>query len=172
MYPYTIAFLRANLTLGLFNLLPVYPLDGSRVVLGLCKNRIRTIKALRIAGVVTSVVLFALFIASFFFGLNFTFGIMAVFLFYGATFSAKDETYASILDMASKNYSLGVVEKKVYVSADTPIVRLYHHTSSTQDVTFFIVEDGKTVATLTEKDLKTIALKNKLTTSIGKCLNG
>lgn len=171
-YPYTIAFLRANITLGLFNLLPVYPLDGSRVVLGLCKNRIRTIKALRIAGVVTSVVLFALFIASFFFGVNFTFGIMAVFLFYGATFSAKDETYASILDMASKNYSLGVVEKKVYVSADTPIVRLYHHTSSTQDVTFFIVEDGKTVATLTEKDLKAIALKNKLTTSIGKCLNG
>lgn len=59
-------------------------------------------------------------------------GIMAVFLFYGATFSAKDETYSSILDMASKNYSLGVVEKTVYIDCKTPIVRLYHHTSSTQ----------------------------------------
>ena len=102
VYPYTISFLHANLTLGVFNLLPVYPLDGSRVALGLCKNRIKTIKALRVAGVCVSVALFALFIAAFFFGLNFSFGIIAVFVFYGATFGSKDETYASVLDVANK----------------------------------------------------------------------
>lgn len=44
-YPYTIAFLYANLSLGLFNLLPVYPLDGSRVVLGFCKTNSKQSKA-------------------------------------------------------------------------------------------------------------------------------
>ncbi|MGN0744430.1 MAG: site-2 protease family protein [Christensenellales bacterium] len=170
VYPYTISFLHANLTLGVFNLLPVYPLDGSRVALGLCKNRIKTIKALRVAGVCVSVALFALFIASFFFGLNFSFGIMAVFLFYGATFGSKDETYASVLDVANKNYSLGVVKKQVSISADTPIARLYHHTSGTQDVTFSIVREGRIVAEIDEKKLKDIAVKNKLTTPVGKCL--
>ena len=41
VYPYTQNFLYCNLSLGLFNLLPVYPLDGSRVVLGVCKNKLR-----------------------------------------------------------------------------------------------------------------------------------
>lgn len=170
-YAYTQKFFYCNLSLGLFNLLPVYPLDGSRVVLGLCKNKLRAIKGLRIAGVVCSLSLFALFIASFFFGLNFSIGIMALFLFYGATFGTSEETYASVLDSASKNYSLGVVKKRVKISKNTPIVRFYHHVSSASETVFDIVdESGNIVASLDEKQLKNVAIKNKLSKSIGECL--
>lgn len=170
-YPYTEKFFYCNLTLGLFNLLPVYPLDGARVVLGVCKNKLRTIKGLQIAGVCLSVALLALFIASFFYGLNFSFGIMAVFLFYGATFGTKDEMYVSVLDGRGKNYSLGVVKKHVEISENTPIVRLYHHVGSTTDTVFDIVgEDGKVTRVIDEKELQRIALKNKLSTPIKKAI--
>lgn len=171
VYPYTQNFLYCNLSLGLFNLLPVYPLDGSRVVLGVCKNKLRALKGLQIAGVVLSVALLGLFIGSFFFGLNFSYGIMAVFLFYGATFGTKEETYISVLDGASKNYSLGVIKKRVEISQSTPIVRLYHHISSTTHTTFDIVDEkGVVLRVLDEETLKTIALKNKLSTPVGKAI--
>lgn len=38
--PYTDDFYTANLTIGFFNLLPAYPLDGSRILLGLIKNAV------------------------------------------------------------------------------------------------------------------------------------
>lgn len=170
-YPYTIAFLYANLSLGLFNLLPVYPLDGSRVVLGFCKNKLKAIKGLQIAGIACSFLFLGLFVSSFFFGLNFTFGIMAVFLFYGATFASKDETYSSVLDVACKNYDLGVEIKRVEISKNTPILRLFHHVGRLTQTSFEVVDDsGNVICTLSEQDLKTIAVKNKLTTMIGDVL--
>lgn len=171
VYPYTQNFLYCNLSLGLFNLLPVYPLDGSRVVLGVCKNKLRALNGLQIAGVCLSVALLGLFIASFFFGLNFSFGIMAVFLFYGATFGTKEETYTSVLDCAVKNYALGVVKKSVAISQNVPIARMFHHVGSTTDTTFIIVDDnGKIVKTIDENALKNIAVGNKLSLPIGKAL--
>lgn len=170
-YPYTIFFLHANLSLGVFNLLPVYPLDGSRVVLGFCKNKLKAIKALQIAGIAASFVFLALFAASFFFGLNFTFGIIAVFLFYGATFASKDETYSSVFDVDCKNYSLGVEQKRVKISKNVPILRLFHHVGRLTQTLFEVVdESGKTLCSLSEQDLKAIAVKNKLTATIGDAL--
>ncbi len=173
VYPYTQTFFYANMSLGVFNLLPVYPLDGSRAVLGLCKNRLKAIKGLQIAGIVSSVIFFGLFIASFFFGLNFSFGIIAVFLFYGAAFGTKEEMYISVLDGASKNYMLGVEQKTVRVSKDIPIIRLYHHISSASETKFEIVgERGEIVSTLTEAELKAVALGNRLSKPIGYALFG
>lgn len=170
-YPYTIAFLYANLSLGLFNLLPVYPLDGSRVVLGFCKNKLKAIKGLQIAGIACSFLFLGLFVSSFFFGLNFTFGIIAVFLFYGATFASKDETYSSVLDVACKNYDLGVEIKRVEISKNTPILRLFHHVGRLTKTSFEVVDDsGNVICTLSEQDLKKIAVKNKLITMIGDVL--
>lgn len=171
-YPYTEIFFYANLSLGLFNLLPVYPLDGSRIVLGLCKNKLKAVKGMQIAGVICSIAFLGLFIGSFFFGLNFTFGIIAVFLFYGSAFGTKDEMYISILDSASKNYMLGVEQKTVCVSENMPIVRFYHHVSAACETTFIVLDDkGRKTAALSESDLKAVALKNRLSKPIKYALS-
>ncbi len=168
IYTVTYPFLYANLSLGLFNLLPIYPLDGSRVVLGFCKNKLRAIKGLRIAGMLASFAFLSLFVASFFFGLNFTYGVIAIFLFYASAFATNEETYSSVLESSCKNYSLGVEKKTVYLSKDTPIARFYHHVSKTSQTTFEVVDErGVSLLTIDEKQLKEIALKNKLSLPIG-----
>lgn len=167
-YAITQPFLYANLSLGLFNLIPVFPLDGSRIVLGFCKNKLKAIKILRVLGVVCSILLFSMFLASFFFEFNLSLGIMAVFLFYGASFVAKEQAYASVVDCTKKNYALGVEKRCVCISSHTPLVRLFHQTSSQSLTTFEIVDDnGSIIATLLESDIKDIAIKNKLTKEIG-----
>ena len=165
-YGVTRFFLFANLSLGLFNLLPCYPLDGSRIILSACKNKLRAIKGLRIAGVVISMLLLAGFVATLFFKINFSLGIMAVFLFYGAAFASKDETYMHVLSVQAKNYGLGVEKKYVKMSWDAPLVRYYHHVGANSETVFEIVkDDGEKIVTLSERDLKNLALENKLSKS-------
>lgn len=173
VYPITKPFLYANLSIGLFNLLPIYPLDGARVALGFSKNKLRALKAMKIGGTAVSLLLMAAFIASVFFKINFTLGIMAVFLFYGATFGTKEETYMSVLDSSSKNYELGVIERSVKISDKTPLVRFYHHINSTSDTSFSVLDEGnKEIKRLTENDLKEYAVKYPLSTPIGEAISG
>jgi|GEM_PF-317125 len=162
-----------NLSLGLFNLLPVYPLDGARALLALCKNKLRCIKWLRAFGVALSFCLLALFIVSLFFKVNFSLGIMAVFLFYGAAFGTRDETYLSVLDAQSKNYGLGVEKRIVKISENVPLVRFFHKVGRTYETTFQIVDErGSVVATLDEEGLETLAKEHRLSSTYAMIIRG
>ena len=171
VYPYTRAFLFANLTIGLFNLLPVYPLDGSMVVLSRTRNRLRALKIMQAAGIVVSMVFFALFVVSVFFGMNFTFCVIAVFLFYGATAGSREASLVSVLSAQSKKYMHGVVRKRVAVSRDIPLARLFHHIDSRSETVFEVVDttDGDApvpVGELTEENLRVLAARGRLSRTL------
>jgi len=100
------AFVRINLILFVFNLLPVYPLDGSRIVLSFARNRGRMLRYLRRAGILLSVVFFALFIISFFTGLNLTLGMFAVLIFGGAVHGTDKELLYIAEDYCKKYYKV------------------------------------------------------------------
>lgn len=64
-YMFTQAFCYGNIYIGLFNLLPVYPLDGGRVMLALLSGKIKRGKAytiMRIVSAVCGTVAIALFV--------------------------------------------------------------------------------------------------------------
>src|SRR5574344_2621979 len=66
IYCFTLDFCKINLVLGLYNLLPVFPFDGGRMLLSVLKNKLNGIKILRIIGFCLGAVLLALGIFSLF----------------------------------------------------------------------------------------------------------
>ena len=166
VYGVTRFFLFANVSLAVFNLLPVYPLDGSRVLLALARNKLLAIKWLKGLGIVAGILFFAGFIVTLFFKVNFSLGIIAVFLFYGAAFGTKDETYLHVLSAQSKNYALGVEKRTVKISDDAPLVRYFHHVGRGSETTFEIIDaSGVKIKTIDESELKVLATGNKLSES-------
>ncbi|MBQ8749886.1 MAG: M50 family metallopeptidase [Clostridia bacterium] len=120
-YVYTEMFVTANLVIALFNLLPLAPLDGSRIllaILGKFGKRLQGYKIVNCLNIIVSILLFALFIASLFNNFNLSLGIMAIFIFAGAF--EKDEAYLySSLFTFSKNEYLNERPLKIKYYAVT-----------------------------------------------------
>lgn len=104
-YAYTDIFVYSNISLAIFNFLPLLPLDGSRILLALSskyKKRSICYKVLCILNIISSILLFILFIISLFYSPNFSFGIMSFFILLGAFDDKELYSYESILTLQSK----------------------------------------------------------------------
>lgn len=85
-YNFTKDFVNANIYTLCFNVLPVYPLDGGRVLNALLSKKMSTKSArrvLKVVGLCITFLFFALFFISFFYKLNYMLGINAIFLLIG-----------------------------------------------------------------------------------------
>ena len=163
-------FFWANLSLLAFNFLPAFPLDGSRLILAVSKNKLRALKILKGVGIALSLIMFALFLASAFFDINYSLGIIAVFLFIGAVFGSEKEAYCHIYSNRRKDYFNGVEKKTVIVSSSAPLVNLLKKMNCNTEITV-VVDSDKGRRTLDEKQLGILFEKNELLKPIGKTLN-
>lgn len=167
-FAYTQDFLNSNLTLMCFNLLPCFPLDGSRVVLSLCGDKIKALKILKIVGVILSIIIIGLGIASIFVTMNISIINIGVFLLIGAIFGGQKEEYSCIAGRLSfvKNYKRGVLARDVYISQDTKIFELFRYLNRDYLTTFIVVNDrGQDISVVDEDRLHEIMEKfdHKLT---------
>ncbi|MDD4839636.1 MAG: M50 family metallopeptidase [Clostridia bacterium] len=171
-YAFTEPFLWSNIVIGAFNLLPAFPLDGSRVVLGLCKNKPKALKALRWTGVVLSFLCFGLFIASAFFAINFTLGIIGIFLFLGATFGTNREMYMHIADQEFKNFRDGICERVVHIDSSVTLLRVLKYLKSDYVTSFVVVsEKGEQQCRLEENKMRELLENNPLKMSLDDAIN-
>ena len=167
-YVYTQDFLNSNLTLMCFNLLPCFPLDGSRIVLSLCKDKIKALKILKIVGIILSLIIIGLGLATLFVTFNISIVNIGVFLLIGAIFGGQKEEYSCIAGRLTfvKNYKKGVLARDIYISRETKIFELFRFLNRDYLTTFIVVnEKGEDIDVVDEDKLHGIMEKydHKLT---------
>ncbi|HEY8423747.1 MAG TPA: M50 family metallopeptidase [Clostridia bacterium] len=132
-YFFTETFVYANIVNALFNIMPVFPLDGGRIMLCLLSKRMphyKAAKVIKYTGIVLGCVLIVLFIISAFFKINLSFCILGVFVFFCALVGEKKESYVRVYNRTyrTQNIKKGMEVREIAVSADMPIgkiVRLF-----------------------------------------------
>lgn len=173
IYAYTLDFCTANAALCIVNLLPLYPLDGSRVVYALAKNKLRALKALKALGMAGGGVLLALNVASVFYTYNFSLGVLGAFLIYGALFGTGEASYLHVASRSplNKDYAQGVEKRTVLVAEQTPLLKLLAQVKR-DALTEFVVTDknGLPRAGVSEEKLQRLCADNALITPISRAL--
>ena len=100
LYGVTSGVFQTNLVMGCFNLLPLFPLDGGRILLSALSRNMTRRKGARLVKKLTqtfAVILFIAFLLTLFNGVNLSLGIMAFMLFFSASSSANDAVYQKIV---------------------------------------------------------------------------
>ncbi len=95
-YNYTLDLCVINLSIFAFNMVPIFPLDGGRILLAFLSKKTERKTAVKICRAVTiilSFALFLLFVFSFFYQPNFSVGLMSVTLFLSGVSEDKMAVY-------------------------------------------------------------------------------
>lgn len=173
LYPATKPLFVVNATIFIFNLLPVFPLDGGRMILAVCKNRTKTLKLLRGIGVALAVVLSAAFVASAFFGINYTLAIWAAMLYLSATGGSRDEQYVSLALNAPclKDWSAPVSLLNVAIDTEYTLKKLLRLIRGDRILTVEIREGSRRVARLTEEEVCDLCMRFPLSTTVGQAIS-
>jgi len=98
-YAYTDTAAVANLSIAAINLLPVFPLDGGRILLSLLSAKISEEKSLKICKWISigfGIALAALFIASLFFAPNISLAFFSAFIIFGALNKKTENRYVKL----------------------------------------------------------------------------
>ncbi len=108
-YLFTQVFCMCNIYIGVFNLLPVYPLDGGRIALALLTpklGRVRAYRIIRILSFVFGIASIALFILSAFYSLNVCFLAVGLFMTVSALIPDARAAYKPLFALAERKSKL------------------------------------------------------------------
>ena len=118
VYGFTYPVCKMSIGLALFNLLPIFPFDGGRMILSVCSNKLKSLKILKINGIAISVLLIALGIIGVFLKKGFGAFLAGVCILWSVLFDSENEKYKLILDNAcsSKRLSKPYFKSDIYVN--------------------------------------------------------
>ena len=157
VYSYTHIFVFESLTLGFLNLLPAYPLDGARIVIGFLssyKNRSNALRFLKLFNLSFSFIFLVLFIFSCFTNFNPTLFLMSFFMLTGLFDMSGEIKYESMYfyKKSARNFSKVRV---LYVLDSVSIKDVLRKIDRTK-ITLFYVKflDGRTKIISDEKVVK------------------
>lgn len=140
----------ANLVLGLFNLIPAFPMDGGRVLRALLAMKMNYVKATKTAVLVGEIgaIIFGLwgFMTS-----NFFLVLIAFFVFMGASQEAKVVELKAVLNqiIVEEAYS----SNPQVLSPDDPILKAMKLSLHSFQSDFPVVEQGKVIGLITKTEI-------------------
>ena len=172
-YSFTKSIFDASITLAFFNLIPLFPLDGSKIILVLSKNSNKTLAFLKATGFAISGVLYIIFLISLFYTPNLNLGITSAIVYVSTISSSNKESYKKICDICPyvKRLDLPLTKKTLMVHQDLKIIRLLKHINAESQITFEIVDDNlNLIKSLSENELKKIAINSNLQSPIKEFL--
>lgn len=174
LYNFTLDLCLANLALGVLNLLPLYPLDGSRLVYSVCRNKLRCIQWLKLASIAVGIAMFGLGIAMLIIAdFNPTLAIFGIFLAYSGFLKSDEDSYKHVTNnyAFNKNYLHGVKKTTYYIDLEMPLFRLLKMVNNNELCEFVALDKFNQSIIITEKQLEILCQQNQLTDSLRMALS-
>ena len=159
-YFYTQQFVYANLCVALVNCLPIFPLDGGRVLFALLAkkgNKTRAMGRVRLLGIILSSSLLVLFTITVFFVPNYTLLIFGSFLFVFSILEDKQNFYTHMGLFESKNTHLnrGLNIRSIAVLDTMPLYKLLSSVTPDSLTEFMIIDNNfKILGKINELELR------------------
>lgn len=158
-YAFTESFCKCNVYIGLFNMLPVYPLDGGRVTFALLAGRLgrkKAYTAMRVISVVMGAVSLGLFVVSAIYALNICFLTVGVFMVVSAFIPDARARYYALFALSNRSIRLNApLEKRCYaVSCSAKLYELCKYLDPDRLTDFEAYDaESKRIGVLGEYDL-------------------
>ena len=162
VYSATEELFRTNLVMAIFNLLPLFPLDGGRVLLSIISRHTTRKTGAKIVKNITrifAVTLFCCFILTLFGKINLSLGIMAFMLFFTASSSARDSVYQKIsIHELVQNKPVKWVNMSV--PANKKVYELNRYHIKNQIIIFIVIDkNGKEIFRFNELELENVRFR-------------
>ncbi len=167
-YAYTCDFAYFSFFLGLFNLLPAYPLDGGRILVSLLSEKIQRKTALNVSiyfNVFFSILFFVSFVISCSINYNPTLALMVVFLL-GGIIDSKFECKYDQVNLFNKKLKDFSHVKFLMVSDEVTLGEMMRAIDLSKFTLFYIITHEDKVKVMTEKMVLKLCLKEPITKKI------
>ena len=176
LYPLTDSVVMANLSMAVCNLLPVYPLDGGRVVLNLLLLKFPKKKALRTLNVLTWAVAglsLGLYLLSPFFTFAPALGVFAMLLSWSALFGGGSSGVRPFRLLSARRLRQGVRVRRLAVSEESTLFEVLRGLSPHEYAEVVVLDAGqKPVALLSHARLVEMTESCDLHRPLAELLSG